>query len=191
MGLLFRILKKFYLLSSMIIQSSMIDDSYHEYHVLLVWLANVLTIVALFGGFGLALYALVWAFSLEIFVKALLIAYLLAWLWSKFCNYFTSFEQEMYLIGSTVGYTGLIGVTIQLHRMQWADGKTLFIYWTFLLIIGFILWQVTLFNVRKASEFKSVLFSQKFAYKYKFLSTKLPKKIPPNNQAQAYLKKMK
>jgi len=191
MGLLGRILKKLYLISSRIIQSSLIDDPYYQYNVLLVWLANILTIIAYLGGFGLALCMLVWAFSLKIFLYALLIAYLLAWNWEQLCNQVTIFAQEMYLICSTVGYTVLIGAAIQINRMPLADGKTLLVYWIFLLILGFILWSITVFNVTRTAGFKPVLAIKKIEYKQRFRLTKIPKEIPPNNQAQAYLKKMK
>lgn len=191
MGLLFRILKKLYLIGSRIIQASLIDDPYYEYNVLLVWLANFFRVIAIVGGFGIVLYMLVWTVSLAIFLDALLIAYWLAWNWEQLCNDLTSFAQEMYLICSTWGYTVMFGTLIQLYRMQWADGKTLLIYWIFLLILGFILWRVTVFNVTKSPKFKPVLAIKKIEYKQHFRLTKIPKEIPMDNQAQAYLKKMK
>ena len=134
---------------------------------------------------------LVWAVSLAIFLDVLFIAYLSAWLWENLSKHFTSFEQEMYLIGSTVGHTVLFGTLIQIHRMQWADGKTLVFYWIFLLIFGFIIWGVTLNNISKAVRMKPVLAVKKIEYKQRFRSTKLPQEIPPNNQVQAYFKKLK
>lgn len=190
MGLLIRIFQKLYLIGSLIIQHSLIDDPYHEYHVLLVWLTNVLTVVALVGGFSLALYMFVWAISLEIFLDALLIAYLLAWSWEQLCKDFTSFAQEMYLVVSTVGYTVLLGTVIQIQRMPWADGKELLVYWTFLLLLGFIIWGVTVFNVGKTAV-KPVLAIKKIEYKQRFRLTKIPKEISTENQSQAYLKQMK
>lgn len=191
MGLLFRIIQRLYLIVSKIIKNSLIDDPYYEHNVLLVWLANFFIVMAIVSGFGIVLYMFVWAISLGIFVKALILAYFEALVWSKFCNRFTSFGQEMYLIGSTVGYTVLIGTAIQLHRMPWADGNTLLFYWIFLLILGFIAWGITLFNVSRAAEVKPVLAIKKVTYKQRFRSTKLPQEIPANNQVQAYLKKLK
>jgi hypothetical protein len=190
MGLLFRILHRLYLIGSRIIQNSLINDPYYEYNALLVWLANFFRVIAILGSFGIVLYMLVWAVSLAIFLYALLISYLSAWSWEKFCKHFTSEEQEFYLIGSTVGYTVIVGTLIQIERMPWADGKTLFVYWTFLLILGFIIWRVTLFNVTTAGV-KPVLAIKKIEYKQRFRLTKIPKEIPTENQAQAYLKKMK
>ncbi len=59
----------------------------------------------------------------------------------------------MYLIGSTVGYTVLIGAAIPIHRMPWTDGKTLFCYWTFLLTFGLIIWGIT---VRKNTKLAGI-----------------------------------
>ena len=189
MGLLFRVLKKLYLIGVWIIQASLIDDPYQNQ--VFVGIANFLTILALLFGFGIALYLLVWTVSLAIFLDALLIAYWLAWNWEQLGNDLTSFTQEMYLICSTVGYTVIFGTLIQLYRMQWADGKTLLVYWIFLLILGFILWRFTVFNVTRAAGLKPVLAIKKIEYKQRFRLTKIPKEIPPNNQAQAYLKKIK
>lgn len=188
MGLLFRVLKKLYLIGVWIIQASLIDDPYQNQ--VFVGIANFLTILALLFGFGIALYLLVKAVSLKIFLDALLIAYWLAWNWEQLGNDLTSFAQEMYLICSTLGYTVIFGTLIQIHRMQWADAKALLFYWLFLLILGFILWRVTVFNVATAGV-KPVLAIRKIEYKQRFRLTKIPKEIPPNNQAQAYLKKMK
>ena len=191
MGLLGRILQRLYLIVTKLIHNSLIDDPYYEHNVLLVWLANFFIVIAIVSSFGIVLYILVWAISSEIFMKALILAYFEALIWSKFCKIFTSFGQEMYLIGSTVGYTVLVGTAIQLHRMQWADGNTLLFYWIFLLSGGFIIWGVTLFNVSKAAGVKPVLAVKKIEYKQRFRSTKLPPEIPANNQAQAYLRKLK
>jgi hypothetical protein len=111
--------------------------------------------------------------------------------WEQLSNDLTSFAQEVYLICSTFGYTVMLGTLLQLQRMQWADGKTLLVYWIFLLILGFILWRVTVFNVARAPGGKPVLAIKKIAYKRKFFLTKISKEIPPKNQAQAYLKKLK
>lgn len=191
MGLLGRILNRLYFICSKLIQKSLIDGPDSEYHALLVFLVNGLIIIADICVFCLALYMLVWAVSLRIFLDALLNAYLLAWSWEQFGKEFTSFEQEMYLIVSTVGYTVLMGAAIQINRMPWADGKTLFVYWTFLLIIGFIIWLFTVFNVTKAAGLKPVLAIKNIEYKQRFRLTKITKEIPTENQAQAYLKKMK
>lgn len=191
MGLLGRILRWFYLIVTKIIKNSLIDDPYYEHNVLLVWLANFFLVIAIVSSFGIVLYMLVWAISLAIFLDVLFVAYLSAWLWENLCKHFTSFEQEMYLIGSTVGHTVLFGTLIQIHRMQWADGKTLVFYWIFLLIGGFIIWGVTLNNISKAVRVKPVLAVKKIEYKHRFRITKLPSEIPPNNQVQAYLKKLK
>lgn len=118
------------------------------------------------------MYLLVWAISLEILLKTLLVAYLAALAWSKFCHYFTPFEQEMCLIGSSVGLTVLIGAAIQIRRMPEADGNTLLFYWIFLLIFGFIIWGITVFNVIKTAELKPVLTINKIEYKQRFRTTK-------------------
>ncbi|MBV8886591.1 MAG: hypothetical protein JO235_21705 [Chroococcidiopsidaceae cyanobacterium CP_BM_RX_35] len=184
MGLLGRILQKLYLIGLTIIKASRVDGTYENQ--MLVWIVNSLTILALVGGFVLTLSALVWAMSLEIFVKALLLAYLLAWLWSKFGQQFTSFAQELYLMGATVGYTVLTGADIQIQRMPWADGKALLVYWTCLLILGVIIWGITVrHTTRLAGE------PQKIEYKQHFRSTKVTKKISTLEQAQVYLKRMK
>jgi len=191
MGLLIRILQKLYLFGSRTIQKSLIDDPYDEYHVLLVFLANLLIIIAYLGGFGLILYMLVWAVSLEIFVDALLTAYFLAWSWEQFGKQFTSFEQEMYLIVSTVGYTVLLGAAIQINRMPWADGKTLLVYWAFLLILGFIIWGITVRNNTGLAGDKPGFKIKKIEYKQHFRFTQVAKEIPTIEQVQAYLKRMK
>lgn len=189
MGLLFRIIKRLYLFVTQLIKNSLIDDLY--YNQVLVGIANLLTIFAWLLGFGAAIYLLVWAISLEILLRTLLLAYLAALAWEKFSHHLTPSEQEMYLIGSSVGLTVLIGATIQIRRMQWADGKALLIYWLFLLIVGFIFWGITVFNVTYAAKIKPVLAIKKIEYKRRFRITKLPNEIPTNNPAQAYLKKLK
>lgn len=189
MGLLGRILRWLYRLITKTIKNSLIDDPYGNQT--LICFSNLVTVIAEVGCFSLALYLFVYAISLEIFVKALILAYFEALVWSKFCKRFTSFGQEMYLIGSTVGYIVLVGTTIQISRMQWADGNTLLFYWIFLLIFGFIIWGVTLFNVSRAAVVNPVLAVKKIEYKQRFCITKLPHEIPTINQVQAYLKKLK
>lgn len=190
MVLLFRIIQRLYLIVTKLIHNSLIDDPYYEHNVLLVWLANFFIVIAIVSGFGIVLYILVWAISLEILVKALILAYFEALVWSKLSKHLTSFGQEMYLIGSTVGYTVLVGMAIQTSRLQWADGNTLLFYWIFLLIGGFIIWGITLNNISKAVV-KPALAVKKIEYKQRFRITKLPPEIPTYNQAQAYLKKLK
>lgn len=189
MGLLCRILRLLFRLFTKIIKNCLIDDPYANQ--LFIWIANLLISLAIVVDFSLAIYMFVYAISLQIFVKALIIAYLEALGWSKFSGHFTSFGQEMYLIGSTVGYTVLVGIAIQIQRMQWADGNTLLFYWIFLLIGGFSGWGITLFNVSKAVRVKPVLAVNKIEYKQRFRITKLSKELPTTNQVQAYLKKMK
>lgn len=190
MGLLFRILKRLYRIGSRVIQNSLIDDPYYEYNVLLVLLANVLIVITIFSSIGFVLYMLVWLVSLEIFLGALLIAYWLAWYWEQFANELTSFAQEMYLICSTLGNTVGFGTLIQIHRMQWADGNTLLVYWIFLLILGFILWAFTVSNAARARA-KPVLAIKNIEYKQRFRITKTPEENSTTNQVQAYLKKLK
>lgn len=189
MGLLFRIIKRLFLFVTELIKDSLIDEP--DQNQVLVGIANLLIILSWLGGFGIAIYLLVWAISLEILLKTLLVAYLAAYVWSKFCIHLTPSEQEMYLIGSTVGLTVLIGALIQIRRMPEADGKALLIYWIFLLIVGFILWGITLFNVTYAAKVKPVLAIKKMEYKQRFRITKIPKEITANNPVQAYLKKLK
>ncbi len=188
MGLLFRIIQRLYLIVTKLIKNSLIDDPYGNQTA--IFFCNLLTVIVEIAYFGLAMYLLVWAISLEIFVKALILAYFEALVWSKFCKRFTSFGQEMYLIGSTVGYTVLVGTAIQIHQLQWADGKALVFYWIFLLIGGFIVWGITLNNISKVVRMKPVLAVKKVEYKQRFRITKLLPEIPTNNQAQAYLKKL-
>lgn len=188
MGLLFRIIKWLYLFVTQLIKNSLIDDPYQNQ--VLVGIANLLTIIAILFGFGIALYLLVWAISLEILLKTLLLAYLAALAWEKFSSLLTPSEQEMYLIVSTVGLTVLIGAVIQIRRMPLADGNTLLFYWIFLLIFGFILWGITVFKVATAAKAKPVLAIKKIEYKQRFRITKIPKEITANNPAQAYLKKL-
>lgn len=188
MGLLGRILKQLYLIGLTIIKASLVDDTYENQ--MLVWIVNSLTILALVGGFVLTLSALVWAMSLEIFVKALLLAYLLAWLWSKFGQQFTCFEQELYLMGATVGYTVLTGANIQINRMPRADSKTLVVYWTCLLILGVIIWGITVCHTTRLAGEQQRFSSRKIEYKQRFRSTKM-KGIPAPKPVQAYLKRMK
>lgn len=189
MGLLGRILRRLYLIASQIIQSCLIDDNYENQ--VLVWFANFFTVIAFLAAFGFVLYALIFAISLEIFCKAILLAYLAALAWEKFSKHLTSFAQEMYLLMSTVGYTVLVGIAIQIHRLQGADAKTLLFYWAFLLSFGFIIWGVTVFNVTADPEFKPVLPAKKLEYKHRFRRTTIAEDLPLTNQAQAYLKKIK
>jgi len=190
MGLLVRILQRLYLIASGIIQVSLIDEPYSE-NQMLIGIANIFIVIALVGGFGSALYVLVWTISLEIFVKVLLLAYLSAWVWSKFCQQFTSFEQEMYLICSTVGDTVLIGAAIQINRMPWADSKALLVYWTCLLIFGLSVWGVTVSHTTGLTGKQPRFFIKKIAYQKRFRLTKMVKEIPLKEQVQAYLKRMK
>ena len=97
----------------------------------------------------------------------------------------------MYLIVSTVGSTVLIGTEVQLKRMQWASGNHLLVYWILLLIVGFIIWGVTVFNVTYAAKPEPVLATKTVEYKQHFHTTNIPKEIPTTNPAQAYLKKLK
>lgn len=189
MGLLFRIIKRLYLFVTQMIRHTLNDEPYYNH--LPVRIANLLIIFAWLVSFGAAISLLVWAISLEILLRTLLLAYLAALAWEKFSHHLTPIEQEMYLIGSSVGLTVFIGAAIQIRRMQWADGKALLIYWLFLLIVGFILWGITVFNVTYAAKVKPVLAIKKIEYKQRFRITKLPNEIPTNNPAQAYLKKLK
>lgn len=189
MGLLFRIFQSLYLIGLTIIRASLIDGSYSE-NQFSVWLANFLTILALVGGFSLGFYLLIWAISLEIFVRALVIAYLEAWLWEKFSDKLTSLVREIYLISSTVGYTVFMGAVIQIDRMSWAGGTALVVYWIFLFIFGLTIWGITVCQVTELAEDKPGFFIKKIEYKQHFRSTKIAKKITPANQIQAYLKRM-
>lgn len=189
MSLLYRICQTLYLITSKIIQGCLLDDS--DGNQLLVWLANLLIVTALLGGFCIALYALICAISLEIFLKALLIAYFTALIWEKFSQHLTSLAQELYLLMSTVGYTVLVGAAIQIHRLQVADAKALLFYWIFLLSFGFIIWLVTLFNVTADPKFKPVLSVQKIKYQHRFRRSQIAKSTPTKNPAQAYLKRMR
>lgn len=189
MGLLFRIIKRLYLFVTGLIRHTLNDEPY--YNQVPVRIANLLIIIAWLVSFGAAISLLVWAISLEILLRTLLIAYLAAYAWSKLSHHFTPFEQEIYLIGSNVGLTVSIGTSIQLHRMQGADGNTLLFYWIFLLITGFIFWGITVFNVTKTAKALPVLTIKKIEYKQHFRTTNIPKAIPAENPAQAYLKKIK
>ncbi len=95
------------------------------------------------------------------------------------------------MIGSTVGYTVLIGTAIQINRMPWADGKTLLFYWTFLLILGVIVWGVTLSHTTGLAGDQPGFFIKKIVYQKRFRLTKMVKEIPLKEQVQAYLKRMK
>lgn len=189
MGLLFRIIKWLYLTITNLIKNSLIDEPYENQVV--VEITNLLIIVAWLCGLGLASCLLVWAISLEILLLSLLVAYIAAYVWSKFCHRFTAFGQEMYLLGSTVGLTVLVGTEIQLRRMPWASGRDLLFYWLFLLIVGFNFWGITLSNVTDAGKPEPVLTTKKIAYKHHFHTTKLPEETPSDHPAQDYLKQMK
>lgn len=189
MGLLCRIIKWLGLTVNRLVSNSLIDDP--DLNPLLVEFANLGIHLFWLFCFVSAIYLIVWAISLEILLRTLLGAYLSAYVWSKFCHRFTAFGQEMYLIVTTVGLTVLIGTQIQLHRMQKADVNTLKIYWIFLLIVGFILWGITVFNVNRAAKPKPVLVTKTLEYKHHFCTTEIPKEILTTNPAQAYLKKLK
>ena len=189
MGLLCRIIKWLCLTVNRLVSNSLIDDP--DLNPLLVEFANLGIHLFWLFCFVSTIYLIVWAISLEILLRTLLLAYLSAYVWSKFCHRFTAFGQEMYLIVTTVGLTVLIGTQIQLHRMLGADVNTLKFYWIFLLIVGFILWGITVFNVAQAAKPKPVLATKTLEYKQRFRVTKLPNEIPANNPAQAYLKKLK
>lgn len=189
MGLLCRIIKWLCLTVNRLVSNSLIDDP--DLNPLLVEFANLGIHLFWLFCFVSTIYLIVWAISLEILLRTLLLAYLSAYVWSKFCHRFTAFGQEMYLIVSTVGLTVLIGTQIQLERMLEVDVNTLKIYWIFLLIVGFILWGITVFNVAQAAKPKPVLATKKIEYKQRFRITKLPNEISTNNPAQAYLKKLK
>lgn len=189
MGLLCKILKLFFGFVTKLIKNSLTDDSYGNQT--LIFLANTVTIFAWLFGFGCALYLLVWFVSLKILLTALLVAYLAAFGWSKLSHYLSASEQEAYLLGSTVGLTVIFGTLIQLSRMPSADGHTLLVYWIILLIFGFVLWGITLFNVSTATAVEKVLTPKQIVYKQRFLTTSIFKETPPANSAQAYLKNMK
>ncbi len=123
MGLLGRIFQELYLIGLTLIKASFVDDTYYESKII-AWLTSLLRLLMLVGFFVLPLYLLVWSISFKIFVQALILAYLEAWLWSKLADKMTTLVQELYLVMSTVGYTVLIGTAIQLNRMPWA-GSTI------------------------------------------------------------------
>ena len=189
MGLLFRIFKGLYLIGLTIIKASLIDDSYYD-NKLRVWLANFLTILALMGLLLLVLYLFVWAISLEIFVGALLLAYLEALLWQELADGLTSLVREICLVWATVGYTVLIGAVIQIDRMPRAGSTALVIYWTFLLVLGLLLWRIAIGWVTESAGYQPELKLKKIVYKQQFRSTNI-EEIPIINQAQAYLKRMR
>ena len=189
MGLLCRIIKWLYLNITKLISHSLVDDP--DLNPLLVEFANLLIILIWLCVFGASLHLLIKAISLQILVRALLTAYLAAYAWSKFCHRFTPFGQEMYLLVTTVGLTVLIGTAIQLHKMQWASSNNLLVYWILLLILGFIIWGITLFNVNRAAKKLPGLAIKKIETKRCFRITKIPKEVSTTNSAQAYLKKLK
>ncbi len=189
MGLLFRILKELYLIGTTIIKASLIDDSDYE-NKLRVWLANFLTILALIGLLFLALYLLVWAISLEIFVSALLLAYLEAWLWQELADGLTILVREICLVWATVGYTVLIGAAIQIDRMPWAGSTALVTYWTFLLILGLLLWRITIGRSTESAGYQPEFKLKKIGYKQHFRQTRIAENLT-TDKAQAYLRRMR
>ena len=189
MGLLCKILKLVFRFVAKVIKNSLLDDPYGNQT--LIFLSNTVIIFAWLFGFGFALYLLVWFVSLKILLTALFVAYLAAFGWSKLSHHFSASEQEAYLLGSTVGLTVIFGTLIQLSRMPSADGHTLLVYWTILLIFGFVLWGITLFNVSTATKVEKVLTPKQIVFKQRFRTTIILKETPPANLAQAYLKKMK
>ena len=77
MGLLFRIIKRLYLFVTGLIRHTLNDEPY--YNQVPVRIANLLIIIAWLVSFGAAISLLVWAISLEILLRTLLIAYLAAY----------------------------------------------------------------------------------------------------------------
>lgn len=189
MGLLCKIIKLFFRFVTKLIKNSLLDEPYGNQEV--IFLANTVTIFAWLFGFGFALYLLVWAVSLKILLTALLVAYLAAFGWSKLSRHLSASSQEAYLLSSTVGLTVIFGTAIQLSRMASADGRALLIYWLFLLICGFVLWGITLYNVSTATQVEKVLTPKQIVLKQRFRTTNISPEAPPANLAQAYLKKMK
>jgi hypothetical protein len=188
MSLLCRILKWLYLFVSITISSSLIDDPYGNW--LLLGILNLLIVLFWLGSWGAILVLMVWVVSLELLMKTMLGAYLLAWIWEKFWRKFTPFGQEMYLVGSTVGYTILIGTIIQIHQMPQVDGNRLIWYWAILLAFGFIVWRITLHQTTLAKGFQPKSAIKKIEYQHHFCKTKMPDETPSSNPVQAYLKKL-
>ena len=189
MGLLCKILKLFFLFVTKLIKNSLLHDPYGNQT--LIFLVNALTIFAWLFGFGCTLYLLVWAVSLKILLTALFVAYLAAFGWSKLSRHLSASEQEAYLLSSTLGLTVIFGTLIQLSRMPSADGHALLVYWIILLIFGFVLWGITLFNVSTATKVEKVLTPKQIVYKQRFRTTNISPETPPPNSAQAYLKNIK
>lgn len=189
MGLLCKIIKLFFRFVTKLIKNSLLDEPYGNQT--LIFLANAVIIFAWLFGFGCALYLLILAVSLKILLTALFVAYLAAFSWSKLSHHLSASSQEAYLLSSTVGLTVIFGTLIQLSRMPSTDGHTLLVYWTILLIFGFVLWGITLFNVSTATKVERVLTPKQIVLKQRFRTTIVSKEIPPANSAQAYLQKMK
>lgn len=189
MGLLIRIIELFSLFVIKLVKSSLTDDP--DGNSIVIFIVNALVILAWLVGLGMALALLILAVSLKILLYALLLAYLAAFGWSKFCRYLSAGGQETYLLCSTVGLTVLIGTTIQLHKMPSADAHTLLVYWIFLLVMGFILWGITLFNVSTPTAVDPVFSPGRIQYTQRFRTTNISPEIPTINSAQAYLKNMK
>lgn len=189
MGLLCKILKLFFRFVTKLVKNSLTDDPYGNQTV--IFLSNTVVIFAWLFGFGCALYLLVWAVSLKILLTALFVAYLAAFGWSKLYRHLSASSQEAYLLSSTVGLTVIFGTLIQLSRMPSADGRALLIYWIILLLFGFALWGITLFNVSTATKVEKVLTPKQIVLKQRFRTTYISQETPPANSAQAYLKNMK
>lgn len=189
MGLLCKILKLFFRFVTKVIKNSLFHDPYGNQT--LIFLANAVTIFAWLFGFGCALYLLVWAVSLKILLYSLFVAYLAAFGWSKLYRHLSPSEQEAYLLSSTVGLTVIFGTIIQLRRIPSADPRALLIYWLFLLMLGFMFWGITLYNVSTATEVERDLTPKQIVYKQRFRTTNIFPETPPPNSAQAYLKNMK
>lgn len=189
MGLLCKILKLFFRFVAKVIKNSLLHDPYGNQT--LIFLSNTVIIFAWLFGFGCALYLLVWFVSLKILLYSLFVAYLAAFGWSKLCRHLSASEQEAYLLSSTVGLTVIFGTLIQLSRMPSADGRALLIYWIILLILGFSLWGITLYNVSTATKVEKVLTPKQIVLKQRFRTTIILKEAPPADSAQAYLKNMK
>ncbi len=191
MALLCKIIDLCYFFIIKFAQVSLINDP--DGNSIVLFIVNALIILALLLGLGFALALLVLAVSLQILLMALVLAYLAAFGWSKLCRRLTPSAQEMYLLLSTVGLTVLIGTAIQLNKMQSADAHTLFVYWTFLLFVGFILWGITLCNTSTSAGVEPIVFTGKIKPKQRFHTTTInvSKEIPEPNGAQTYLKNLK
>lgn len=188
MSLLGRILKWLYLFVSETLSSSLIDDPYEKR--LSIGILNLLIILFWLASWGTILFITVKVVGLGILGRAMLVAYIAALVWQKFSHRFPSFEQELYLLNFTFTYTLIVGAAIQTNRMRWIDGNLLIFYWLSLVIVGFTLWRITVFNVNKAVGVKSVSSLKKIEYKHHFRKTKMSNETPSSNPVQAYLKKL-